>query len=175
LLTRWRELLERPDYVAIQARPVAERPLAMASDQDVLNALLGSGDFAEVPIGVFGNGRDIIHSGGALGYSFTERLRGLFLPHPTFVHAISAKPWIILEPGGREPGRRGWFRRLMHEVSPYLVHARRYRDRLDEPCRWMDWHTPLGSVLRVAGLGHWALRGMPVSAVAAVLNRLGVR
>jgi hypothetical protein len=174
LLVRWRELLERPDYVAIQARTVAERPVAMASDQDVLNALLGSTEFAGIPLGVFANGRDIIHSGGALAYSFGERLRGLFLPRPTILHAISVKPWMILQPDRLLPGRQAWFRRLMHEVSPYLAYARRYRNQVDEPCPWMDWHTPLGAVLRMAGFGHWALRGLPVTLAATVMKRGGL-
>ena len=171
LLTRWRELLERPEYIAIQGRPVAERGVAFASDQDVLNAVLGSQEFAGVPIGMLKSGVDVIHSGGALGYSVGQRLAGLFRPPPTVLHAISVKPWVVLR-GAPLPGQSAWFRRLMHEVSPYLAYARRYRSVVDEPCEWMDQHTPLGTVLRIAGLGHWALRGLPVTLAATLLRRI---
>ena len=56
------------------------------SDQDVLNALLGSEEFACLPIRILKTGLDVIHSGGALAYSLSERLRGLVRPIPPFVH-----------------------------------------------------------------------------------------
>lgn len=171
LLTRWRALLESPEYISIQGRPVSERGLAFEGDQDVLNALLGSQEFSGVPIGMLRNGADVIHSGGALGYSISERLTGLFRPRPTFLHAISVKPWVVLT-GAKLPGQSAWFRRLMHEVSPYLSYARRYRKVVDEPCEWMDYTTALGLALRVAGLGHWALRGLPVTVAATLLRRI---
>lgn len=171
LLARWRELLESPEYVAIQGRPVSERGVAFASDQDVLNALLGSKEFANVPIGMFRNGVDVIHCGGALGYSISERLAGLFLPRPTFFHAISVKPWVVLS-GVPLPGQSAWFRRLMHEVSPYLAYARRYRNVVDDPCEWLDQSSPVGLAMRAAGLGHWALRGLPITVAATLLRRV---
>lgn len=171
LLRQWQELLERPEYLAIQARPVEERGVSFASDQDVLNAVLGSQEFAAVPIGLLRNGVDVIHSGGALAYSISERLAGLFRPQPMFLHAISVKPWVVLN-GAPLPGQAAWFRRLMHEVSPYLAYARRYRPALEEPCPWMDHRTLLGTALRVVGLGHWALRGLPVTMAATVLSRV---
>jgi hypothetical protein len=174
LLNRWREFLERPDYIAVQAKPVTERPVPMASDQDVLNALLGSVEFASIPLGVWGNGRDVIHSGGALAYSVGERLTGLFRTRPTFFHAISVKPWMILNPRQVLPGRAWWFRRLMQEVSPYVAYAKRYRGQVEGSHGWIDWSTPLGTGLRVAGLGHWALRGLPVTVAATALKRLNL-
>jgi hypothetical protein len=174
LLRRWMDLMTRPDYVQCHERPVTERPVAMKGDQDVLNALLGSDEFTELPVRVFWNGRDVIHSGGALAYPLTKRLAGLFRPMPTFVHAISLKPWMILVRGKNLPGRWWWWRQLNQEISPYVALAKRYRARTAEPMPWLDWSTPLGTVLRVSGLGHWALRGLPVTAASTFLKVSGL-
>ncbi|MFM7102980.1 MAG: hypothetical protein ACKO3N_17645 [Verrucomicrobiota bacterium] len=172
LLVRWDALLRDPRYVALAAMNVQERPPAMMSDQDVLNALLGSREFSGVPLAVFRNGREVLHSGGALAYSATERVRGLLLRKPVFLHAISLKPWMVLgHPELR--GRWGWRRKLQQEISPFVAEARAYAGQVDEPCPWLEDHTLPGRLLRLAGLGHWALRGLPVSVLAAGLRRGG--
>lgn len=174
LLERWKECMARDDYRAWQARPVGERPPAMKSDQDVLNALLGAEEFQDLRVRLLRSGREVVHCGGALAYGLAERVAGLAGPHPLFLHAISVKPWMILNPGQALAGRMWWWRRLNQELSPYVAHARRYRDAVDEPTRWMDWRTPTGTALRLLGLGHWALRGLPVTAAATVVQRLGL-
>lgn len=173
LLERWRELLDDPRYVAASRIPVAER-LQQAPhlwcDQDVLNALIGAAEFTDLPVRPLTHGRDLLHTGGALGFTVGERLRGLFQPVPTFLHAIAGKPWVLLEPCKRQPGRFAAFRRLQQELSPFVAHARRYREQTDEPMDWLDQRTGPGTLLRALGLGHWALRGLPVS-VAVTLAR----
>jgi len=42
-----------PDYVAAQKKPPHERPFHFFGDQDALTALLGSVEFAEVPVAIF--------------------------------------------------------------------------------------------------------------------------
>jgi len=170
LLERWGQYLADPEYLACQSKPLEERPVHMASDQDVLNALIGAPEFADIPLHIFRSGRDIIHCGGALGYSWTERLRGCLKPKPTFLHATAGKPWLWL--GGAPYWSRrdyfSWHRRLLQELSPYLAESRRYRSRLDQETGWMDRRTGTGTLLRFLGFGHFALRGLPLAVAAAV-------
>lgn len=173
LLRHWRKLLGDPRYTSQAGVPTEQRPPHLWSDQDVLNALVGAEEFSSVPIFTLRHGREVLHTGGALGFTLGERLRGLFLPVPTVLHAIAGKPWVLLLAANRQPGRFHWFRRLQQELSPFVAHARRYRHRVDEPTEWLDYRTITGTLLKAAGLGHWALRGLPVTIAATVGRRLG--
>jgi hypothetical protein len=169
LLERWAQYLSDPEYIACQSRPLEERTIHMASDQDVLNALLGAREFADIPLLALRSAVDIIHAGGALGYSWQERLAGVFKPKPTFLHATAGKPWLWLggEPYWSQRNFFSWQRRLLQETSPYLFEARSYRDALQEDTSWMNRRTPSGMLLRFLGLGHFALRGLPLAAAAS--------
>src|SRR5581483_10468772 len=90
-LDRWMECLGAPEYLHAQTLPLEQRPLHLMGDQDLLNALVGAPEFSAVPLHVFPTGVDIIHAGGGLGYSVSERLRGVFKPQPTFLHATAGK------------------------------------------------------------------------------------
>ena len=59
LLERWNELLESDTYIAAQKMNWDVRPVHMKSDQDVLNALLGSTAFAATPLVLLKNGTEI--------------------------------------------------------------------------------------------------------------------
>lgn len=174
LMLRWHECLDHPEYLSWSRQPVNKRPSSHMSDQDVLGALLGSKEFEQVPIGLFVNGRDIIHCGGALAYSFSDRLRGLFLPRPTFLHAISLKPWMILGNPQLRAQRWWWWRCLHQELSEYVSWARRYESRLGEPTPWLHSSTGLGNTFRLLGFGHWALRGLPITVMATVARKLSL-
>ncbi len=172
LLDRWAKLVNEPEYIACQKLPIEDRPVHLASDQDVLNALVGSRDFQDIPLHVFRSAVDIIHCGGALGYSAGERIRGAFRTKPTFIHATAGKPWLWLggEPYWSQRNFFSWHRRLLQETSPYLFEARRYRGQLGQPAPWMDWRTGTGTVMRVLGLGHFALRGLPIALTASAMD-----
>jgi hypothetical protein len=172
LLERWTQYLADPQYLACQSLPVEERPIHMASDQDILNALIGAPEFADIPLHVFRSAVDIIHTGGALGYSWNERLRGVLNPKPTFLHATAGKPWLWLggEPYWSVRNFFGWHRRLLQELSPYLFECRRYRNQLDQDTRWMYKRTGTGTLLRLLGFGHFALRGLPLSVAASATD-----
>ena len=172
LLDRWIDLLNRGEYILCQKLPLEERSIHMAGDQDVLNALVGAREFAGIPLHVFRSAVDIIHAGGALGYSTSERLRGLFGRKPLFIHATAGKPWLWLggEPYWSRQDFFCWHRRLLQETSPYFFEARRYRDQLDDVSHWMDWRTGTGSVLRILGLGHFSLRGLPIAMAASAMD-----
>lgn len=172
LLERWAELLNDPEYATCQKIAIEDRPIHMASDQDVLNALVGAREFANIPLHVFRSALDIIHAGGALGYSAGERIRGAFLPKPAFFHATAGKPWLWLggEPYWSQRNFFSWHRRLLQETSPYFFEVRQYRSELGEEACWMDWRTATGTLLRLTGLGHFALRGLPIAAAAGAID-----
>jgi hypothetical protein len=173
-LERWIQFLADPQYLAYQSKSLEERPIHMAGDQDILNALIGAPDFAEIPLHVFKSAVDIIHTGGALGYSWNERLRGVLKPKPTFLHATAGKPWLWLggAPYWSERNFFGWHRRLLQELSPYLFESRRYRSQLGQDTRWMDKRTGTGTLLRLLGFGHFALRGLPLSLAASATDAM---
>jgi hypothetical protein len=171
VLKRWHQLLGDPRYVAASNLPPEAKPAHLWSDQDVLGALLGAAEFAEVPVRVLLHGRDIVHTGGALGFTLGERLRGMFLPVPPLLHAIAGKPWVLLRPEHYAPGRFAWFRRLLQETSPFVAYVRRYRHQVGEPMNWLDHRTIAGSLLKLCGFGHWALRGFPVTLLATLARR----
>jgi hypothetical protein len=172
LLRRWRELLDDPNYRDAQRRPLAERPLHHMSDQDVLNALVGSAEFASYEMRYLRGGVDVLHSGGSAGYSLRLRGRGLFRPTPTFLHAIAGKPWWIFTDEYQRTHPPGYtkLRRLLQEVSPYVREACKYREDVGVDCPWIDARSPLGVGLRIIGLGHFALRGLPLAAVAQAIT-----
>jgi hypothetical protein len=175
LLRRWRALLAEPTYVAAQHLPGGERPFHLISDQDVLNALLGSQEFEGTSVKYLGIGRDVIHCGGAVGYSLAHRLDGVFRRVPPFLHSIGGKPWYVFHPA-YESAHSRWFtfyRRLLQETSPYVAEAKRLRAEVELPCPWMDRWSPLGLGLRAAGFGHYALRGMPLTVVATTAAAAG--
>lgn len=175
LLRRWQQMLEDDRYIHFQTRPMQERPVQFLSDQDVLNALIGSKECQAVPVAYLRTGVDVIHSGGALAYSLVERLGGLFRRVPPFIHGQGAKPWMMFDPAANLKGRFWFYRRLLMEVSPYLAQARRNRPELGSPAPWLDYRTPLGVLFRVLGLGHFALRGLPLTALATLLTLVGGR
>ena len=49
LLNRWNELLMTEEYVLAQKKPMHLRPTHLMGDQELLNALLGSTEFADIP------------------------------------------------------------------------------------------------------------------------------
>ena len=173
LLLRWRELLADDRYQTAQRAPFLQRPIWFQGDQDVLNALLGSQEFAGVPVRFLKSGRDIIHSSGLTrSYSVRERLGGLFGRRiPPFLHNPAAKAWHALDPA--EPKARYRFaERLFVETSPYVALARKYAGRLGPDQAWLRHRTPCGMILRGLGCGHYALRGLPAAAALTLLGRL---
>jgi hypothetical protein len=179
LLKRWHELLADPQYLAAQKMAGDERPFHLIGDQDLLNALLGSAPFSDFPIRFLRIGRDVIHCGGAVGYSMGRRMGDLFRRTPPFLHAIAGKPWYVFHPeyASRHSRWFTWYRRLLQETSPYVAAARRMRADVAMPCPWLDARSPLGWCMRMLGFGHSALLGFPLTlaATAALTARKSIR
>ena len=159
LLARWLELMATPQYQEAQGKWVGERPFYLRSDQDLLNALLGSREFAGLRVRFLECGRDIIHcSGWGRSYSTRERLRGLFSPVAPILHNPSQKASEVLDSSSRAT----FTERLFLEISPYLTLARRYETELAPHTAWLRHRTALGSLLRALGCGHYAMPGLPL-------------
>jgi hypothetical protein len=174
LLSHWKALLADERYLQYQQVPFAQRPLHMLSDQDVISALIGCKDYAEVPVYPLRSGIDLIHSGGALAYSLRERLAGLGRSIPPFIHGGGCRPWELFHPSSKSylTGWSWYARRLVKEVSPYPAIARQYRDEVGLPCPWMDYRTTVGEFMRLTGFGHFALRGLPLTLLASIARWL---
>ena len=170
LLNRWKKLLAEPAYLAAQKLPMVQRPFYFSGDQDVLNALLGSHEFNDVPVRFLRRGYDLIHSGGGRTYSLGERIKGLSYPIPPFIHSPGPKPWIAFNPTLNLTGFFWTFQRLLLEVSTYVALARRYRAQLGNEGRWVEYSTPVGIMLRAVGFGHHALRGLPLTFFSTILS-----
>jgi len=171
LLTRWNQLLGNPDYVAVQKNPSYMRPFHFFGDQDALSALLGSAEFADIPVHFLRRGRDVAHTGGARTYTLGERLGGLLRRAPPFLHNQWTKPWIALNPEANDFEGRFWvFHRIILEASPYVAVARTYQADVGSDTTWLTYSSPAGRMLRVLGLGHCPLRGLPLTAVATMTN-----
>jgi len=153
LLEEWARLLQSSEYVEWQRQPFWKRPVHAAGDQDVLMGLLGSTEFAWIPIKYIPSGRGIAHCFFSVGYTTLERLRNSFRGPPPFVHAPSpVKPW------SDAPA-------LSVEVSPYPWVAARYRGDIDEPMEWTTPRSTAARLLTALFLGEPNLRGLPLSAV----------
>ncbi len=173
LLEEWARLLVDERYTRHMDRPLSLRPPHAMFDLDVLNALVGAKDWAQIPIQVFRTGHALIHCGGARSFSLRERLGSLFGPCPPILHALAKKPWDLLHPDHIYSGRYWEFRKLMQELSPFVALARRHRHEVGIPCPWLDTWTWPGRILAWAGLGHFALRGLPVALAGELAHRLG--
>jgi hypothetical protein len=174
LLEKWQELLEDPRYVPWQSRPLYERPHHVWSDQDVLNALLGSSEFSAIPVTLLRTGREIIHCGNARSYHLWERLGGLLRQHPPIVHAQGEKPWVTLDAGVIASKRQRFWAtaRVIQEVSLYRFVATSYRADLGLPCPWLDYWSSAGRMVAALGLGHHSMRGLPLAATASLIKLL---
>ncbi len=170
LLEAWRDWLDDARYRDWFKIPQPERPFYVKGDQDVLNVVVGSKRFRDSKVRLLESGTEIIHSGGALYFGIVERLRYLQRGNPYFIHAIAMKPWVMLGTDANLKGAYWAYRKLAQEVSPFVALSRAYRDQLGESTDWLDYRTPLGLLMRALGFGSHVLRGLPLSAVAALLK-----
>jgi hypothetical protein len=166
LLERCRTLLADRRYRDAQAINWRKRPPHLLGDQDVLTALLGSAEYADIPVKYLRRGRDIVQYFGSYGYTLAERLQHLVHGMPPFVHAQGYRPWWPKSEPGRDPYMK--FNALYLELSPYTLLARRYRGELDGD-DWMD-HGLGVNLLRALGANRPPLVGLPLAAVADLVR-----
>ncbi|HOJ53105.1 MAG: nucleotide-diphospho-sugar transferase [Phycisphaerae bacterium] len=165
LLVGWRELMQRPDYLQAQSIPYPRRPLHLRSDQDALEALLGSERFGGVRLHYLRCGVDVVQAIGPSGYAVGHRISSLVNGLPPLIHALGVKPWSLSVDQGLRARLLGWYEQVHQELSVYVHVARDYRDELEEDCPWMDVRTTAGRLCRALTGQHPALQGLPQAVV----------
>jgi len=163
LLRAWMELLDSDTYRTAQGLHWASRPKHMLSDQDALTALLGSVEFANIPLRVLQRGRDIIQYFGFSAYTTAERLRNLFFGTPLFLHCQGWKPWEARASSAEYWGAKAFLRQLLLDLAPYQLIAQRYADRLGQPVPWLEKRSRTACFLLLLGCGKPALTGLPLA------------
>lgn len=170
LLAAWRTMLTHPIYVRSQARPWSERPVHMIGDQEALTGLLGSADFAHVPVVLLRRGRDIAQCFGPSGFTPLERVQALSGEGPGFVHAMGPKPWSrpakpppLLGSGSLAKSLRAWYEYRSLDVSPYCIEARSYGGRSDIDVSWAVPRSALGRALTAFGSRRSPWPGLPLA------------
>ncbi|MBP1805960.1 hypothetical protein [Rubellimicrobium aerolatum] len=149
LLAAWQNLLDRPDYKSAQQLPKLERPFHMVGDQDAMAALLGSHDFAHIPVRFLRRDREIAQCLYEDGFGPWGRLRNI-RRLPPLVHALGSKPW-----------RGNAHSPLYIEVHPYRYAAEPYRENLSPDERgWLDGRSKRAWLHHCLALGNPSLSGL---------------
>jgi hypothetical protein len=176
LLKAWQALLGDPHYRSAQAQPWYERLPHLMGDQDVLEALLSSEDFADVPVAILRRGVDIAQCHTPSGYTPLERLRTMasYAGQPALLHAQGDKPWDVAGPpvlgdGSPRERLRAYYSRLHLELSPYTRAAYDYRDEIGEEAPWLDPKTRGGRAVAALLRHHGVMQEFPL----AVLHSCG--
>jgi hypothetical protein len=173
LLLRWQALMSTPKYLEAMSKPIAQRPPEMTTDQDVFSALLGSTEFAHIPLHYLKCGDDIIQNSGANGYHVVERLRNVWRGLPPLVHMLGReKPWDYPDVPSPRQNPRDYLELVCIELSPYVTVARRFMNELGEPAPWLQIRTAMGKAFGWSCLGHPSLQGFPLALLAQCLSTI---
>jgi hypothetical protein len=148
LLGEWLAFLTTDEFRAAQKFPWQTRPRHASGDQEVLDALLCSDKYCNVPVKFLHCGRDIAQCFFEDGYSFVERLSNIRRRLPPLVHCQGIKPWL----------KRG-ARPVYLDVSPYNYAARIFENQVIGDITWMYPHTCAGRILDILTFKHPSLAG----------------
>ena len=171
LLERWKQLMADPEYLRLQDSAWYERPMHMLGDSEVLTAVLGANEFADVPVRLLRRGREIINNLGPAGYTLGERLYNFRHGLAYVVPSMGVKPWQFTEVPSWTRQRKRYYQLVFLELSPYVYLARQYRDQMGEPTDWMDVRTQPARLFRAIARGEPNLQGMPQAALDSVVRR----
>lgn len=158
VLQMWEGLMQRPEFLEAQRQQYRNRESHLASDQEVLEAVLTSSECRQVSVRMLKSGADIAQCFKGDGYPVAARLRHLWGRLPPLVHAQGTKPWdVVMRP-----------KSAYLDVSPYLSVARKYRDGLPGECRWMFPAKVVPKLLEIVFCGEPNLAGMPYAVRSAM-------
>lgn len=160
LLHEWKRILLSEAYQRSREMDGINRPLAFQSDESVLGGLLGSTDFADLPLAFVPESIDIAQCLRKTGYRPWPRALNTVRGTPAFVHALgSTKPW-------RDTDKiYTW-----ESLSPYRFVAMAYEQDLDEEERaWLWRETPKARFLRRLFRNNPELPGLPLALRQALL------
>jgi hypothetical protein len=164
VLAQWMTMMRSAEYLEAQGAPYAERPAHLAGDQDVLEAVLSAETRENLEVHVLEPDVDLAQCHLADGYSPVGRMRHLWGRTPPIVHSQGFKAW-----------RAGAVRRFHHDVSPYVLLARRYAGALPDGGSWAGPQSAMGRALVMLSIGEPNLPGLPFAAWAAFQRRLRLR
>ncbi|WP_449432943.1 hypothetical protein [Pseudomonas putida] len=158
LLASWKALLRSDIYHA------KSRSALLVGDQDILGGLLGSVEFANVPIAPVQAGVLIAHDMLPGDYGILQRLATLWRGEPPFVHSQGRKTWRI--PTGSGPSRF-WLNQLaMHRQC-----AKDFADGIPmEMTHWISEDTALSRLMAWMFPSRPSLRGIPIGIYGSALN-----
>lgn len=153
LLGDYRDMLSSNAYKRSMQEAFHLRPLHMAGDQDVLTALLGSLNYAEVEITWLKAGREIAQCFRADGFSVSDRIVCSLGWTPSLIHAQGPKPW------------RKYARRPIYlELSPYRYTALRYAQSLEpEEATWLPLTRKVAIFWNTLFMRNACLSGIPAA------------
>lgn len=153
LLGEYRDMLSSDTYRSSMQKAFHLRPLHMAGDQDVLTALLGSLNYAELEIDWIQAGREIAQCFRADGFSVSDRIACSLGRTPSLIHAQGPKPW-------REYARRP----VYLELSPYRYAALQYAQSLaPEESVWLPLTRNVAMFWDTLFMGNAWLSGVPAA------------
>jgi hypothetical protein len=162
VLQAWEQLMQQPAFLEAQEQRYKDRESHLASDQEVLEAVLTSAPGRNVPVQMLKSGEDIAQCFRGDGYSVGARLRHLWGRLPPLVHAQGSKPWdAVMRP-----------KSAYLDVSPYLYVARKYREGLPDECRWMFASKVVPRTLEIMTGGEPNLVGLPYALRSAIVRWL---
>jgi hypothetical protein len=167
LLEDWAAILGGKQFRAAQKLSALERPLHYWGDQETLTGLLGSEQYAEVPVVQLKRGVEIAQCFGPSGFTVRERLQ-MGRRQPLLIHAMGAKPWSRRPPARSALSAQrigGYVQSVHQELSPYVAAARAYRGVVQDDVGWMSASTLPARVLSRAFAGRPALQELPLAAV----------
>ena len=170
LVGAWKQVLLSEEYRAAQAAPWNERPAHFMGDQEILTALLGSSDFAAVPVAYLREGDDIIQMFGPAGYAPGDRLRNANRGLPALVHSMGHKPWRPGAAGGRSK-LRDRYDDLHGELSPYAYVARDVVGDDRDAYPWLFRRSVIGGAMRALSGDNPALAGLPLALFDGAVRR----
>lgn len=168
LMVKWSKLLSSDVYQRAQSLRWDERPVHLLGDQDVLCALLGSVEFAEIDVHVLRRGEGIIQFSGPYGYTLRERFLHFFNGSPPFVHSLGDKPWLPKRMGETIFDR---FCFLYLGCSPYTFLASKHQEDLVDRS-WLEPRNFADRFFRFLGFGSMPLTGLPYALAADLMRGL---
>ena len=148
LISEWCDLTLRTEFVEAQRLPFSQRPAHLLGDQDLLEGLLVSEKYCDVPVRVLRSGAEIVHDFRCGDYRIRDRFRNALWDRSYFVHGQGIKPW---SESSDQP--------LYRLTSVFTAIAREYAGALKPQTLWLERSNSSSRMWRVLSLGNRHLVG----------------
>lgn len=165
LLDRWTATLRSPLYrQATEASARTGYRSLLVGDQDVLGGLLGSQDFADIPVTALLSGRDIAHEMLPGDFTMGQRIATLWRGEPRFVHAQGQHYWC-------HAPSSAYARRQVSQLSIYRLRAKSIASELPaDLAGWTGGETTFTRIMQRIFPNRPSLSGLPLGVRGSVLN-----